>query len=575
MLLKKLLEMTKQIPYKNYLGFILILYFATTVFIKYKSYTFLHGDGVFYANINRAIAQHFTTRQEAYTPNSWYFSNLPWNNNLPQDWSNISKGKNGEIYPKHPVIMPIFSTFFFILFSYDGLLLFNFLMLLGFFYFLNKNFSLQKNEIIISTLILLIALNPFFVRAVYSYSNDLFYSLILLVAMYLTYKDLYLFAGLSGGIAIWGKISNIIPLFFMIAIIIFNKQSNISSTEFAKKIKNNIIKFVLGLGIIIFIYAIYNTVRFGLPWITSYDRILIRKNGAITIDSARNALDTPFYKGLKELINNKKEGLLYNFPFLIPAFFGFIVMVTQKKWKIVILNALPLIFFLSFFSLYDFKYARFFVAYIPFLLLPYYDLLEFCIKSFLAIKKTVYQLYLINRKKIIVILTSIAIVLITTSIIYKKDFVYKDNLLSGLIEKAKLTLNKKIPCDFFNPRTQKWECSSFDNTDNDQVGLSTNAECAGKKMIYFPIRHKIGNKLLTFPFNETVNFLKFNYIIDSCNSSEILIYADGKIVRIIKIKKEKNIGNLKFALKNAHIISISVHAKNDCIICFDAIIFNN
>ncbi|HAN31367.1 MAG TPA: hypothetical protein DCQ06_07200, partial [Myxococcales bacterium] len=108
---------------------VLLFGLGSSVLLDYESNTFLHGDGSFYATMNRSLLDG-TLQQRDYQPVSWYEDKLGWNHHMDPGWSNVSLGGDGKTwYPKHPTLMPIVATVFFVPLGYAGLLLFNLLAL--------------------------------------------------------------------------------------------------------------------------------------------------------------------------------------------------------------------------------------------------------------------------------------------------------------------------------------------------------------------------------------------------------------------------------------------------------------
>ena len=150
----------------------LALYIGAVCYKAYTPHTFIFRDGSFYAQVNRSIAEGFTLRQEAVQPSSWYDGSLPWYRNIDDAWSNVSVGVNGEWYPKHSYLMPVFSTPLFILFGPPGLLLFNALALvLALFsgYLLAARYAGPTASAVAA---LMIGTSPLISFLAYSYSHD-------------------------------------------------------------------------------------------------------------------------------------------------------------------------------------------------------------------------------------------------------------------------------------------------------------------------------------------------------------------------------------------------------------------
>ncbi|MBM4387707.1 MAG: glycosyltransferase family 39 protein, partial [Deltaproteobacteria bacterium] len=255
---------------------------------QYQPYTFLHGDGAFYAQINRGLFKSFTLRQEEFQPVSWYEAKLGWNRNLSDSWSNVAAGRDNEWYPKHAFLMPLFSTPFYAVFGSAGLLIFNvFALITGlyFAYIITRRFFEPLPSF---TAIMLTAVSPIFTRGAYSYSNDIFYAALLAIFLHFFLCRRMLLSGLFAGFALWAKPTNIV--FAAPAAIFFSIALKPSFRELSK--------FALSAFIPIALFLASNLVMFGSPLTTSYDRILVVINGVQETVSYLDFFNLPFYDGL-------------------------------------------------------------------------------------------------------------------------------------------------------------------------------------------------------------------------------------------------------------------------------------
>lgn len=428
----------------------LTIFFATLAIKSYKPYTFLSGDASFYAQINRGIAEKFTLRQEEFQPVSWYKMDLQWNRNLDMAWSDISAGKNGEFYPKHPYLISVFSTPFYVLFGIDGLLIFNVIMTIFILFFAYLGAStLFSTRAIPAISTILIAINPVFTRMVYNYSNDTFYAALTSAGFFFTIRREGLIGGILFGLSIWAKPTNLLFFIPLCVFFLFNLR------------KKEFLYLCAGFSIPMGIYLLLNFIMFGSPFLTSYDRILTLHNGKEKIVSYKDALREPINSGLKNLFRSGGEGIINNFYliFLLPA--G-IIPIFFKNISLGISLFLSYAVYFLFHAKFSYIYARFFLPWAGISIVPISYLIEVLSTinlPLISLPDGKINFKWLNKKNFLILF-----ILILSPFLIKFIINFFSKPLPSLtkdVEKIKVYADN-IPCDYFNMAFRRWECSHIE-----------------------------------------------------------------------------------------------------------------
>lgn len=453
----------------------LFLALFTQVAIKYNPNTFLFRDGSFYAQTNRAIVEGLTLRQEAFQPKSWYDGSLPWYQNVDDAWSNISVGKNGEWYPKHSWLMPVFSTPFYLVSGPLGLLFFNLLMMVLGLYASYRIAARFYGTAPAAVAIIIISFAPVVPYLTYSYSHDVFYATLIAGGFALLLFNRPILGGALLGLSLVAKITNaVIVLPISIAIVIGNP------TVFFRALIAGAVPLAS--------FAIANWYMYGAPWITSYHRILTVSNGVPEIVSYNNAFDLPFAEGVKRYFSVSNEGEVWHQAYIpILAYLGVIALFFRAP---VIATGLlvGVIGFLVAFAKYRYGGARFFMTNVFLAAIP----LTAGICAIAGAIRNGVDFYAKHRP-------SPKIAWLVGLVIFLAHVVgfglawtfghHSDDPASMTRDVEKLEVHHgSANCDYFNMADWKWECSGIDRGNKEFTGLAIRNECAefGSSAITIP-----------------------------------------------------------------------------------------
>lgn len=461
--------------------------FGVSVWQRYEPYTFLHGDGAFYANINRTIRADLGLAQGEVHPRTWIESDLGWNRDLDQGWSNVSLGADGETWwPKHPVLLPIVSTPLYVLLGMPGLLVFNVLQTVLLLFFAYRAAARLAPAAFAALATLALATSPVFLEGAYSYSNDLFYGLLVVAGVDALLGARWATAGALLGMAVWAKVTNglfVLPVGIWLLV---------------RERWRGVLRFGVGFAVPVGLFALSNWVMFGAPWATSYDRILIRQGGHVALESARVRFNVPFGPGLRRLILDDHAGVWKNAPLFLVALPGLLPLFRRRLWLAATV-VVSLAGFLWFYARYDYLYARFFLPWAGLGVVLGAVGLDGLGGLAAALGARVPTR--VRRLALPVAGSALALAVAGTWLAQAALAPPARDLVDR-VESARVFLGD-LPCDYFNPAHQKFECSHAERHDWEYAGRSLGRQCtvdgAPRSMLWLHPSPSGRPKRLVFP----------------------------------------------------------------------------
>ncbi|HIA03343.1 MAG TPA: DUF2029 domain-containing protein [Myxococcales bacterium] len=416
--------------------------FSATIYSQYEAHSFLHGDGAFYANINKSIANDLSLDQTRYHPHSWLEDKLNWNRNIDVAWSNVSLGKDGRWLPKHSYVVAIFSTPFYIAFGLNGLLLFHVLMLVA---MLTAAFAIASRFVspmaaALSTAI--VAVQPVIYGGTYAYNNDAFYGALLVVGVWALLNKRLVTAGVLMGVGVWTKATNIVFVFPFAVWLIWQYRKDWRS----------IARATAAFAIPIVLMLAANGYYFGSPFTTAYHQIIVRTDHQITTQSLAESFNEPVVDGIKRVINHKREGLDSQAPLLWLCVPGLLLLGWRRDSRhLAFLFAVAFGAFLILQARYAFTYARFFMPIVALSVVPIGALLERLDPRQSEDTTTPSRMRPVGLAALTLALLYVLVAWLWPASTYPFS-------LTEHIEDAKVTNNGQR-CDYFNNNHLKWECS--------------------------------------------------------------------------------------------------------------------
>src|SRR5215216_2695284 len=302
--------------------------------------SFLQGDSFYY----RAVLDSLLNDGD-----------LSLANNVPTDPLNgqLAMGREGFV-PKHPILMPLVSLPFYSLLGTPGLLLFNIfnsIILILLIFKLNCLFH-SRSIAFITTI--LYATATLFLDYTYSYSPDVFSTLLLLGGLYFVLQKSFYAGMVLLGLSIFAKLPNA-PLVFTILLFAgfmiwreHSEQDN-SKEQFRHKLA------VTVTAIVIFIlalvpYAYTNYKLFGSPIVTGYQRTATADSaGQMLLVDHASKFNQPLLKGMYISLFDPRNGILPTNPVVIMALLGVVrlrsIKPRDKAYLILLLCLIQFVLF--------------------------------------------------------------------------------------------------------------------------------------------------------------------------------------------------------------------------------------
>lgn len=414
---------------------------APVLMEKYEPNTWLERDGSFYFTTLRAIADHGRIEQRFLQPESWYTRDLGWNRELPEDWSNVALGSRGGWYPKHSILLPILTVPLYWLFGALGALIVNCglnLLFVLLTFLICRRFARVE---IAAAVAILFSTQPFVKLMTYGYSNDLLGADLALASVEAVLGEWFATAGVLAGFCIWSRLTNaaIIPGLLLIGWDAGGRRGVVRATLAA----------LVPLGI----FGLYNTWAFGAPWVTSYQRVLVRDHGEMQVASHVKAFNVPWKRGIHRVIY-EPDGVFQTFPLLAPGLAGFLVLAWRRTLLtlgLILYCVLPTLAVTT----YDWYRPHFLLAVFGSSAIGIATMLGALIPATPAIDPLPVRPIIRQALKWSAVAALIAI--IGFHIVHRPN----QMLLSSHIAEAKVYLDD-IPCDYWNPQRDRWECSHLD-----------------------------------------------------------------------------------------------------------------
>jgi len=248
----------------------------------------------------------------------------------------VALGRGGAWYPKHPILMPLLSVPFYALLGVAGFLAFNLLVLAGLGTAVR---ALCRRHVSagVATFTAAVVLAGTFLRAyVYNYSPDLLSALLVLGGLFLVLQERPLGGGVLLGLSVMAKITNVFGLLLVTGFLL------------ARPGRRDAFRVAVAALPFLAILAILNTVMFGSPVASGYDRTLVLEEGAPAIVSHMGFFDLPALDGIRGQLFSSRTGLIPTSPVLLLALPGLVLLVRRRPWEGLLLLCLCEFTFLLF-----------------------------------------------------------------------------------------------------------------------------------------------------------------------------------------------------------------------------------
>jgi hypothetical protein len=303
---------------------------------NYFPHTYLIGDSTYYA----AAAVSLMADQDLKLEN-----NL--RGGLGHHGGFVSLGVEGEWRPKHPVLMPVVTVPFILAFGGVGLLIFN-LTVMTLLVAATHRLALRgSGPVSATTATVVTCLLTFVVAYAYNYSPDAFAALPAVIALLFLLDGKPLGAGLMAGLAFAAKPAHVLFVAVSMAAAWFQGGQR-EATRFAAGVLPAVVAVM-----------VYNTILFGGPLLSGYDRILEAGPVPRTVSQRGDFTLAGAPANLSAEILDPKHGLLYTAPSVLVGLAGLLALWRRKPMLAVLPVALLLVYLLFFATFIPWRASHF------------------------------------------------------------------------------------------------------------------------------------------------------------------------------------------------------------------------
>ncbi len=251
----------------------------------------------------------------------------------------IALGRGGQWYPKHPILMPIASLPFLALFGMRGFMIFSVVLLAALpvaLMRLARPFAPPGAAAVASALLVA---GTFLRRYDYNITPDLFAALLGVAGLLALLRGRDLRGGLVLGISAAAKTAHLFLLPFGVCYVLAMRRGR------------GVARFAAGALAPVLAILLLNGALFGSPFVSSYDRNVLLKDGVLTVVSHMGQFDRNPVRGLAGELFDPEHGLVPTSPALWLALPGLALMFRRHRREAV-LGLLLSEFYLLLFATY-------------------------------------------------------------------------------------------------------------------------------------------------------------------------------------------------------------------------------
>jgi hypothetical protein len=404
----------------------------------------LFGDGAFYMNVARGLLENGSLRQEAMHPHSWYEQDLGWNRDVDAAWSNIALGRNGEWWPKHPILMPIVAAPFVWAFGPIGTLVFQFVFFLGMALLAYRIAARVAPRPAALAAACAFLATPWIYDRVWGFNNDVFYTVLIMAALDAALGRRAVLAGALLGIGVFAKATNVFYGPGLLALFLLRKDWR------------GALRFCVAAAVPAVIYLGANWYMYASPFKTGYDRILVREAGKLGMHS--HSADFHFANmlpGIRRVLFGA-EGFLGKVPLFFAALAGLLPL-AFRRWREALVLAWCLAVPIAFHAVYTWYRLEFNLPQLAMAVAPLAALLSPLGAPF----EEEFQRRRVRWGRLAAV--ALAFVLLAAGLVRRATAPQGDYFWQNL-PRAEVKLGEAW-CDYYNNQMERWECSHFDNND--------------------------------------------------------------------------------------------------------------
>jgi hypothetical protein len=242
--------------------------------------------------------------------------------------SNVARGRRGEFYPKHPILLAVVALPFYVAAGDFGLLAFNLAQLAALVLVIWIGARRYTSNEAAFALALWYAFGTMLRPAAYNFAPDVLSTLLVAGGIVVLLYARPGMAGLLLGLSLWAKWTNAVFLPVVVAAVAVRRDWRSLARLCAGAAAP--IAGLLGL----------NWHMFGSPFVTPYDRVLVVENQRWVLEpSHRTFFTQPFWAGLWTQLTDRRLGLVVAAPPVLMALPGFIVLARRARADALLIGA--------------------------------------------------------------------------------------------------------------------------------------------------------------------------------------------------------------------------------------------
>ncbi|HMF40842.1 MAG TPA: glycosyltransferase family 87 protein [Polyangia bacterium] len=241
---------------------------------------------------------------------------------------NVARGRHGEFYPKHPILLAVVALPFYAVARDIGLLAFNLAQLAALVLVMWIGARRYATNEAALAIVLWYAFGTMLRPVAYNFAPDVLSTLLVAGGIVALLHGRSVAAGALLGLSLWAKWTNavFVPIAF--------------AAVAARRDWRALGRFVAGAAAPIACLLALNWHMFGSPFVTPYDRVLIAENRRWTIEpSHRTFFTLPFWSGLWRQLTDRQAGLVVAAPPVLLAVPGLVVIFRRARAEALLIGA--------------------------------------------------------------------------------------------------------------------------------------------------------------------------------------------------------------------------------------------
>jgi len=271
--------------------------------------TFLIGDCPYY----RATLVSLLEDHDLDVKNNLYAQRYP----LP---SNVSLGRNGAFYPKHPILLAVAALPFYAVAGDAGLLAFNLAQLCALVLVMWIGARRYAPDWVAFALMLWFAFGTLLRPVAYNFAPDVLSTLLVAGGIVALLHGRSLTAGVLLGLSLWAKWTNLVFLPVAVVVLALRREWR------------PLLRFGAAAAVPLVGLLGLNWHMFGSPFVTPYDRVLVVRNVRWAVEpSHRTFFTVPFWRGLWTQLTDGRDGLIRAAPPVLLALPGFVALFRRDR----------------------------------------------------------------------------------------------------------------------------------------------------------------------------------------------------------------------------------------------------